>query len=199
MRIGYVFAMDAFLLPRACNVPSPGKVYAQGPLVIPNISIAQHLWLDSEQCDSFSWRRPRSAIRFPEAGVSYDEIQDVPHGDLRQHLYFSRTTGKWRRCFVYIPPNYDSDSSVTRCSICSIEQARMRPPRASKGGSISSWTTCPARPSYDIRILGVPNDVLHAVTADEHIFSPLRRVYLTPNLAGDVNHKLQLCPLFFFG
>src|SRR4029450_12407283 len=33
------------------------------------------------------------------------------HGQLRQSLYFSRSTNTTRRCFVYTPPDYDKDTS----------------------------------------------------------------------------------------
>ena len=53
-----------------------------------------------------------SGIEVPEKGVDYYSLKDVPHGDVRIHQYFSRITGRWRRCFVYTPPGYDSDVSV---------------------------------------------------------------------------------------
>ena len=33
----------------------------------------------------------------------------MPHGQLRQSLYFSKSTNTPRRCFVYTPPDYDKD------------------------------------------------------------------------------------------
>ena len=38
--------------------------------------------------------------------------QDVPHGDVRVRWYFSRTTGAWRRAFVYTPPDYDRKATA---------------------------------------------------------------------------------------
>ena len=35
--------------------------------------------------------------------------KDVPHGEVRERWYFSRTTEGWRRVFVYTPPGYDKD------------------------------------------------------------------------------------------
>ena len=32
-----------------------------------------------------------------------------PHGEIRQRPYFSKTTGAWRRVFIYTPPDYDSN------------------------------------------------------------------------------------------
>ena len=50
-----------------------------------------------------------SGIEIPEKGVGYYEVKDVPHGEMRQFRYFSQVTGKWRRAFVYTPPDYDSN------------------------------------------------------------------------------------------
>lgn len=30
---------------------------------------------------------------------------DVPHGEVRERWYFSKTTQSWRRIFVYTPPD----------------------------------------------------------------------------------------------
>src|SRR5262249_34830178 len=38
----------------------------------------------------------------------YDLPKDVPHGEIRERWYFSKTTEAWRRIFVYTPPAYDS-------------------------------------------------------------------------------------------
>ena len=50
-----------------------------------------------------------SAVEIPEPGVQYYSPQDVPHGEIRQRWYNSKVTGKWRRCFVYTPPDYDAN------------------------------------------------------------------------------------------
>jgi enterochelin esterase family protein len=53
-----------------------------------------------------------SGIEVPEKGVDYSSYKEVPHGDVRIRSYFSKTTGKWRRCFVYTPPDYDTNGSA---------------------------------------------------------------------------------------
>jgi enterochelin esterase family protein len=53
-----------------------------------------------------------SGIDIPEDGVSYYLAKDVPHGDVRIRTYHSKITGQWRRCFVYTPPDYDSNASA---------------------------------------------------------------------------------------
>ena len=36
-------------------------------------------------------------------------VQNVPHGQLRQTLYYSKNTDAVLRCFVYTPPDYEKD------------------------------------------------------------------------------------------
>jgi enterochelin esterase-like enzyme len=57
----------------------------------------------------FGSMRESSGIEIPSpvSGDSFYEIGDVPHGEVRSVLYFSKVVGKWRRCFVYTPPGYD--------------------------------------------------------------------------------------------
>jgi len=50
-----------------------------------------------------------SGIEIPEPGADYYEVKDVAHGQVRQRRYFSTVTGAWRRCFIYTPPDYDSN------------------------------------------------------------------------------------------
>ena len=53
--------------------------------------------------------RDSSGIEVPEKGVDFYEPKDVPHGDVRIKWYRSKVTGAWRRCFVYTPPDYDTN------------------------------------------------------------------------------------------
>ena len=50
-----------------------------------------------------------SAIEIPAADEDFYALKDVPHGELRQVLYPSKSTNTTRRCFVYTPPDYDKD------------------------------------------------------------------------------------------
>jgi enterochelin esterase-like enzyme len=53
-----------------------------------------------------------SGIEIPEApDVDYYLPKDVPHGQVSQRWYYSKVTEKWRRCYVYTPPNYDSGTA----------------------------------------------------------------------------------------
>jgi enterochelin esterase-like enzyme len=51
-----------------------------------------------------------SAIEIPAQDEEFYAVKDVPHGQLRQTLYFSKSTNTTRRCFVYTPPDYDKDT-----------------------------------------------------------------------------------------
>ena len=50
-----------------------------------------------------------SGIEIPEKGVDFYLPRDVPHGEVRERSYLSKTTKDWRRIFVYTPPGYDND------------------------------------------------------------------------------------------
>ena len=50
-----------------------------------------------------------SGVEIPAIDSEFYSLKNIQHGDLREKLYFSNITQKWRRCFVYTPPNYDKD------------------------------------------------------------------------------------------
>jgi len=60
----------------------------------------------------FGTGRDASGIEVPEDGPDYYLANDVPHGDVRIRTYRSKVTGQWRRCFIYTPPDYDSNSAA---------------------------------------------------------------------------------------
>jgi enterochelin esterase-like enzyme len=49
-----------------------------------------------------------SAVEVPEAGATYYQPQDVPHGQVREIWYHSAVTGTWQHALVYTPPGYDT-------------------------------------------------------------------------------------------
>ena len=57
----------------------------------------------------FGTGKMSSGIEVPSPGEDFYLPEHVPHGDIRAHYYFARTTGKIRRCFVYTPPGYDTN------------------------------------------------------------------------------------------
>ncbi len=51
-----------------------------------------------------------SGIEIPAKDDEFYALKDVPHGELRQRVYYSNITDAWRRCFVYTPPGYDKNT-----------------------------------------------------------------------------------------
>jgi len=50
-----------------------------------------------------------SGIEIPAKDQDFYALKNVPHGQLREIQYFSKTRNATRRCFVYTPPGYDAD------------------------------------------------------------------------------------------
>jgi len=53
-----------------------------------------------------------SGIDVPAPGEDYYLAKPVPHGDVREHWFYSKVTQEFRRMFVYTPPNYDADGKT---------------------------------------------------------------------------------------
>jgi enterochelin esterase family protein len=60
----------------------------------------------------YGYGRESSGIEIPETGVDYSNAKDVPHGEIREHWYYAKTTSEWRRAIIYTPPGYDTDRST---------------------------------------------------------------------------------------
>ena len=50
-----------------------------------------------------------SGVEVPAKDQDFYALKNVPHGQIREHLYFSKSNNAMRRCFVYTPPGYDAD------------------------------------------------------------------------------------------
>jgi enterochelin esterase family protein len=48
-----------------------------------------------------------AGIEIPAPDQEFYQPKEVPRGRVSEQWYFSKVTGKWRRCFVYTPPGYD--------------------------------------------------------------------------------------------
>lgn len=57
----------------------------------------------------FGTGRMSSGIEVPSPGEDFYLPKEVPHGDIRAHYYFAKSTSLIRRCFVYTPPDYDTN------------------------------------------------------------------------------------------
>jgi enterochelin esterase-like enzyme len=73
------------------------------------------LWIDGAAVPDpnslyfFGAMRWGSGIEIPAHDQDFYALKDVPHGQVRQILFPSRSTGTSRRAFVYTPPDYDAD------------------------------------------------------------------------------------------
>lgn len=52
-----------------------------------------------------------SAVEIPAKDQDFYALKNVPHGQLRETLYFSKSANANLRCFVYTPPDYEKDPS----------------------------------------------------------------------------------------
>jgi enterochelin esterase family protein len=55
------------------------------------------------------WDNSGIEVPEPDTDAAYYSARDVPHGQVSQRWYDSKVTGKWRRCYVYTPPEYDAN------------------------------------------------------------------------------------------
>ena len=53
----------------------------------------------------------RSGIEIPDPGVSFYDLKDVPHGEIRMRWY-TTASGETRQAFVYTPPGYDQNTKT---------------------------------------------------------------------------------------
>jgi enterochelin esterase family protein len=51
-----------------------------------------------------------SGIEIPAPDAGFYSPGEVPHGDVRERWYFSKVTGKWRRCYLYTPLGYETNT-----------------------------------------------------------------------------------------
>lgn len=53
--------------------------------------------------------RPMNFVDVPVPGEDWNQLHDdVPHGSVARHYYFSTVTGKTESCLVYLPATYDA-------------------------------------------------------------------------------------------
>jgi enterochelin esterase-like enzyme len=52
-----------------------------------------------------------SGIEIPAKDQDFYALKNVPHGEIREQLYFSKSNNSIRRCFVYTPPDYETNAS----------------------------------------------------------------------------------------
>ena len=69
------------------SVPDPGSLYFYGA------------------------SRAGSGIDIPAKDQDFYANKNVPHGQLRENYYFSKTSNSVRRVYIYTPPDYDKNTS----------------------------------------------------------------------------------------
>ncbi len=52
-----------------------------------------------------------SGIEIPAKDQDFYALKNVPHGQVIELPYFSKTNNSMRRCFIYTPPGYNKDSN----------------------------------------------------------------------------------------
>ena len=57
----------------------------------------------------FGWAKWTNMIEIPDDQLDFYLPKNVPHGEIRQHFYYSKTTQTTRKCLVYTPPGYDKN------------------------------------------------------------------------------------------
>lgn len=57
----------------------------------------------------FGANRWGSGVEIPAHDRDFYSLKDVPHGQIREVLFHSKSTDRNRRAFVYTPPDYDKD------------------------------------------------------------------------------------------
>jgi enterochelin esterase-like enzyme len=84
------------------------------PAVVPGFHyywfIVDGIQVNDPGSDTYhGYSKPTSGIEIPTPGEDFYLAKNVPHGEVREHWYFSDITGKWRRAFVYTPPDYETN------------------------------------------------------------------------------------------
>ena len=66
---------------------------------------------DPNSLDFYGAGRWGSGIEVPAKDQDFYALKNVPHGQVREQIYFSKSNNSMRRCFVYTPPEYDTDET----------------------------------------------------------------------------------------
>ncbi|HPU57268.1 MAG TPA: alpha/beta hydrolase-fold protein [Verrucomicrobiota bacterium] len=75
------------------------------------------IWVDSAQVPDpgtlyfYGASRWGSGVEVPAHDQDFYALKNVPHGQLREVYFHSKTADAVLRCFVYTPPDYDKDTS----------------------------------------------------------------------------------------
>ena len=76
------------------------------------------LWIDSAKVPDpgslyyYGASRWGSGVEVPATDQDFYALRNVPHGQIRQVVYYSKVNDSMRRCFVYTPPDYEKDTKA---------------------------------------------------------------------------------------
>jgi enterochelin esterase-like enzyme len=84
-------------------IPNPGPGFQVYWMIVDGVVIAD------PGSDMFFQNAYRSVVEVPAPGEDYYDVKQVPHGDVREHWFYSQVTGSFRRMYVYTPPGYEKD------------------------------------------------------------------------------------------
>jgi enterochelin esterase-like enzyme len=76
-----------------------------------NVNIDGGKFNDPGAMNYYGSVRWESGIEIPAHDQDFYALKDVPHGNVQQVLFPSKSTGTVRRAFVYTPPAYEKDKS----------------------------------------------------------------------------------------
>jgi enterochelin esterase-like enzyme len=65
---------------------------------------------DPDSLSFFGAQRWGSAVELPAQDQDFYALKNVPHGQLREIFFYSKSTDSVRHAFVYTPPGYDQNS-----------------------------------------------------------------------------------------
>lgn len=77
-----------------------------------NVNIDGGKFNDPGALNFYGSVRWESGIEIPAQDQAFYELRDVPHGNVQQVLFPSKSTGTSRRAFVYTPPGYEKNPST---------------------------------------------------------------------------------------
>jgi len=76
------------------------------------------LWIDDAKVPDpgslyyYGASRWGSGVEVPAKDQEFYALRNIPHGQTRQVVYYSKVNNTMRRCFVYTPPDYDKDTKA---------------------------------------------------------------------------------------
>jgi enterochelin esterase-like enzyme len=84
-------------------IPNPGPGLQYYYMIVDGLNVMD------PGSETFYSNGIKTAIDVPSPGEDYYDLKDVPHGNVLQHVFYSKVTQSWRRMYIYLPPGYDAN------------------------------------------------------------------------------------------